>query len=38
MTCKAALVEECLSEVRSLAKSRGGKLLWLECLPKGIRE
>jgi hypothetical protein len=29
MTCKAALVEECLSEVRALAKSRGEKLPWL---------
>ncbi len=38
VTCKAALVEECLSEVRALAKSRGEKLPSLECLPKGIRE
>jgi hypothetical protein len=38
ITCKAALVEECLSEVREVAKSTGKKLPWLECLPKGIRE
>jgi hypothetical protein len=38
VTCKAALVEECLSEVRVVAKSTGEKLPWLECLPKGIRE
>ncbi len=37
VTCKAALVKECLSEARALAKSRGKKLSWLECLPKGIR-
>jgi uncharacterized protein (DUF4415 family) len=35
---KAALVEECLSKVRAVAKSTGEKLPWLECLPKGIRE
>ncbi len=29
VTCKAALVEECLSEARALAKSRGEKLPWL---------
>jgi hypothetical protein len=34
VTCKAALVEECLKD----AMSAGGKLPWLECLPKGIRE
>ncbi len=38
VTCKAALVEECLSKACTLAKSRGEKLPWLECLPKGIRE
>jgi hypothetical protein len=38
VTCKAALVEECLSEARALARSRGEKLPWLECLPKGICE
>ncbi len=36
VTCKAALVEKCLSEARALAKSRGEKLPWLKCLPKGI--
>ncbi len=35
---QGALVEECLSEVREVAKSTGEKLPWLECLPKGIRE
>ncbi len=39
VTCKAALVKECLRDARALfAKSQGEKLLWLECLPKGIRE
>ncbi len=40
MTRKAPLFEECLSEERALAKSRGEKLPWLrvECLPKGISE
>ncbi len=36
VTCKAALVEECLKDVRAVAKSAGEKLPWLECLPKGI--
>jgi hypothetical protein len=36
VTRKAALVEECLSEARALAKSKGEKLPWLECLSKGI--
>jgi hypothetical protein len=38
VTCKAALVEECLKDARATAKSAGQKLPWLECLPKGIRE
>ncbi len=38
VTCKAALVEECLMDARAAAKSAGEKLPWLECLPKGIRE
>jgi arginine decarboxylase-like protein len=38
VTCKAALVEECLKDARAVAKSAGEKLPWLECLPKGIRE
>ena len=38
MTCKAALVEECLKDVCAVVKSTGEKLPWLECLPKGIRE
>jgi hypothetical protein len=38
VTCKAALVEECLKDARATAKSAGKKLPWLECLPKGIRE
>jgi hypothetical protein len=38
VTCKAALVEECLREARALAKNKGEKLPWLECLPKGICE
>ncbi len=37
VTCKAALVEECLKDARVTAKSAGEKLPWLECLPKGIR-
>jgi hypothetical protein len=36
VTRKAALVEECLSEARALAKSKGEKLPWFDCLPKGI--
>jgi hypothetical protein len=36
VTCKAALVEECLKDVRAVAKSTGEKLPWLECLPKDI--
>jgi hypothetical protein len=35
VTCKAALVEECLRDVRAVAKSTGEKLPWHECLPKG---
>jgi hypothetical protein len=38
VTCKAALVEECLKDARAAAKSAGEKLPWLECLPKGICE
>jgi hypothetical protein len=38
VTCKVALVEECLQDARAVAKSAGEKLPWLECLPKGIRE
>jgi hypothetical protein len=38
VTCKAALVKECLKDARAAAKSAGEKLPWLECLPKGIRE
>jgi hypothetical protein len=38
MTCKVALVEECLKDARATAKSAGQKFPWLECLPKGIRE
>ncbi len=38
MTCKAALVEECLKDARAVAKRAGENLPWLECLPKGIRE
>jgi hypothetical protein len=38
VTCKAALVEECLKDARAAAKSACEKLPWLECLPKGIRE
>jgi hypothetical protein len=38
VTCKAALVEECLRDVWAVAKSTGETLPWLECLPKGIRE
>ncbi len=38
VTCKAALVEECLRDVRAAAKSAGEKLPWLECLPQGLRE
>ena len=38
VTCKAALVEECLKDARATAKSAGQKLPWLECLPEGIRE
>ncbi len=38
VTCKAALVEECLKDARAVAKSAGEKLPWLECLLKGIRE
>jgi hypothetical protein len=38
VTCKAALVEECLKDARAVATSAGEKLPWLECLPKGIRE
>jgi hypothetical protein len=38
VTCKAALVEECLKDARAVAKSAGEKLQWLECLPRGIRE
>ncbi len=38
MTCKAALVENCLRDVCAVAKSTGEKLPWLECLPKAIRE
>ena len=38
VTCKAALVEECLKDARAVAKSAGEKLPWLECLPKSIRE
>jgi hypothetical protein len=38
VTCKAALVEECLKDARAVAKSADEKLPWLECLPKGIRE
>ncbi len=37
VTCKTALVEECLRDVLAVAKSTGEKLPWLECLPKGIR-
>jgi hypothetical protein len=38
VTSKAALVKECLSEGRALAKSKCEKLQWLECLPMGIHE
>jgi hypothetical protein len=38
VTCKAALVEECLRDVRAVSKSTGEKLPWLECLPKEIRK
>jgi hypothetical protein len=38
VTCKAALVEECLKDARSVVKSAGERLPWLECLLKGIRE
>ncbi len=38
VTRKVALVKECLSETRALAKCKGEKLLWLDYLPKGIRE
>jgi hypothetical protein len=31
VTCKAALVEECLKDARAVAKSAGKKLPWLEC-------
>jgi hypothetical protein len=36
VTRKAPLVKECLQE--ALAKSKGEKLQWLECLLKDIRE
>ncbi len=38
VTCKAALVEECLRDVRAVAKSTGEKLPWLKSMPKCIRE
>ena len=38
VTCKAVLVEECLNEVRAVAKSRDEKVPWLKCLPRGIRK
>ncbi len=43
VTCKAALDEECLSEVHALAKSKGEKIPWLDsqvgapcCAPEAV--